>query len=372
MGKLGAAGHVPSLTHTEPTRTKPAAQTNPHAPDSQVATPLAGAGHGEHSAPQVAALLLLTQAPPHSCMPVMQTKPQVPPVQVGAAPEGATHAFPQRPQWESEVPKLLSHPLAAEPSQLPIPALHAKPHAPPSQLGVALLGVGHRLLQLPQCATSLCGLWHEPAQKTFGELQMLAQLPPEHTVPTGHATPQAPQCAELVASAASQPLLAIPSQLPKPDEHAPSPHPAPVQVALPLGGVGHAASHVPQWATDEARLVSQPLVVTPSQLPNPTMQVNPQVPLPQVAVALGTAGHALPHAPQCSLLVARVVSQPLVAAPSQLPKPAMQVPIPHTPPRQADEAFAGETQVFPHAPQFETVVRRLTSHPLRWSRSQSA
>jgi len=64
------------------------------------------------------------------------------------------------------------------------------------------------------------------------------------------------------------------------------------------------------------------LAALPSQLPKPAMQeVMEHAPAEQTEVALGRV-HELPQAPQLVALLRRSVSQPLLAAPSQLPKPA--------------------------------------------------
>jgi hypothetical protein len=59
---------------------------------------------------------------------------------------------------------------------------------------------------------------------------------------------------------------------------------------------------------------------------------------------------ARPQAPQLLLSDARPVSQPLVALPSQLPKPEVQVPSAHALDTQEAEAL-GKTQRLPHIPQ---------------------
>ncbi len=81
-------------------------------------------------------------------------------------------------------------------------------------------------------------------------------------------------------------------------------------------------AQVPQCAALLLRSTSQPLLATPSQSAKPLLQVNPQVPLPQVAVALARAGHALPQAPQFVSDVVTFTSQPLADARSQSAKPA--------------------------------------------------
>ena len=73
------------------------------------------------------------------------------------------------------------------------------------------------------------------------------------------------------------------------------------------------------------RFASQPLVATPSQLPNPVLQVpSTHEPLEHAAPALAKE-HALPQLPQLVTVVLVFVSQPFDAMPSQLPKPVEQV-----------------------------------------------
>jgi len=127
----------------------------------------------------------------------------------------------------------------------------------------------------------------------------------------------------------------------------------------------------PQWATLVERSTSQPLAAFPSQSPKPGLQVKPQVPLPQVALAWAGAAHARPHAPQCEVLVRVSTSQPLLALPSQSPKPAAQAVSPHTPDSQAALALLSE-QRCPQRPQCVLLVRRLVSQPLDSTRSQSS
>ena len=80
------------------------------------------------------------------------------------------HTLPQPPQLFRSVLVLISHPLAALPSQLAKPALQAMLHAPAKQEGVPLV--------------------------------------------LEHAAPQPPQLAVSAASDFSQPLPVLPSQLP--------------------------------------------------------------------------------------------------------------------------------------------------------------
>jgi hypothetical protein len=71
--------------------------------------------------------------------------------------------------------------------------------------------------------------------------------------------------------------------------------------------------------------VSQPLVGLPSQLPKPAAQLGAQTPAVQVVEPLALV-QPLPQAPQCAVVLFRFVSQPLLRALlSQLPQPALQV-----------------------------------------------
>jgi hypothetical protein len=81
-------------------------------------------------------------------------------------------------------------------------------------------------------------------------------------------------------------------------------------------------------------------------LPQPGSHVTLHAPPMQTEAPL-TSPHKLPQIPQFALLVARLVSQPLSVTPSQLPQPALQALIMHTPPRQAVTAL-GNVQVQPH------------------------
>jgi hypothetical protein len=79
-----------------------------------------------------------------------------------------------------------------------------------------------------------------------------------------HAVPHAPHAATVV-SEVSQPLAALPSQLPHPElheiEHAPSVHVAVPFVLLQI------VPHVPQLFELVCVFVSQPFATVPSQLP---------------------------------------------------------------------------------------------------------
>jgi len=173
--------------------------------------------------------------------------------------------------------------------------------------------------------------------------------------------PQAPQLLTLLVRLVSQPLAAIPSQLPHPALQEAMPHVPPEQDAVPLGAV-QTWPQEPQLLTSVFRFLSQPLATLPSQLSQPALQeAMPQVEPEQDEVALA-AKQALPQAPQLVTLVVVSISQPLAALPSQLAQPALQDPIPHTAPEQAGVALAA-VQTMPHAPQLPASVSRLDSQP---------
>jgi len=115
----------------------------------------------------------------------------------------------------------------------------------------------------------------------------------------------------------------------------------------------------PQPLASVWRLVSQPFIASPSQLPKPAAQVSPHAPAVQVAVALGPVAHARPQAPQCAALPRVAVSQPFIASPSQSPKPASQVR-PQRPAAQVGRALASAGHTLPHAPHSVTSDWRST------------
>jgi hypothetical protein len=207
---------------------------------------------------------------------------------------------------------LVSQPLAAIPSQLPKPALHAMTaHAPALQVSVA-----------------------------FGRL---------------HARPHAPQWARAVLVLVSQPLAAIPSQLAKPALQRAMPHAPLVHAPTPLAGA-HARLHAPQCAAFE-RVSTQaaPHIMSPG----PAHRVA-HAPFEQT----WPAAHARPHAPQCAVALRVSVSQPLAGLPSQSAKPASQRATTHAPAAHASAAL-GRLHARPHAPQWLALVWVSTQAPLQ-------
>lgn len=69
------------------------------------------------------------------------------------------------------------------------------------------------------------------------------------------------------------------------------------------------------------------------------------------------AGQAAPQALQCAALVCKLVSQPLLALASQLPKPALQVDTWQEPELQLEAALLS-VQGLPHWPQCVAEFKR--------------
>jgi hypothetical protein len=132
------------------------------------------------------------------------------------------------------------------------------------------------------------------------------------------AWPQAPQLLRLLRRLVSQPSAYWLLQSAKPLLQAATVQTPLLHLAVPLATL-QTLPQAPQLFGSRASGVHVPL-----QFVNPELQVQPQAPLLQAAVALGGAGHALPQAPQL-LIVLRSVSQPSLASPLQSAKPALQV-----------------------------------------------
>jgi hypothetical protein len=181
-------------------------------------------------------------------------------------------------------------------------------------------------------------------------------------------TPQEPQLAALVARVVSQPFVALPSQLPKPELHDPTEQTPEEQAAVAFGSE-QPLPQAPQFPTLVCVLVSQPLDAMPSQSAHPATHVGTQAPAVQVVVPWALA-QALPQAPQFDELVWRFVSQPLTVLPSQFPKPELHALSAQVPPLHVAVAFA-RLQATPQPPQSVRVLT-LRSHPLFGLLSQLA
>jgi hypothetical protein len=346
----------------------------------------------------------------------LQLIEQAPALQLGV-PFVALQASPHPPQLPTEVLMLVSQPLAVLPSQSPNPGLQLMPQVPLLQLGVPPLEE-HTVVQMPQWFGSFLRSASQPSETSALQLekpdkQVMPQAPAvQLAVPwfVLHAVVQLEQWVESVLRLTSQPLLASPSQLPKPDVQV-MPHTPAAHVEVPFDEL-HTFPHALQFAGLVLRFASQPLVTRPSQLPNPVLQVIEQTPAVQagaplvepqavvqllqcrgsvlrsVSQPLAVWASQLPqpekHAmlqvpvahvgvpwvllqtvaqvPQWVVSALRLTSQPLLARPSQLPKPAEQL-MPHTPPEQVAAPLV-PLQAFPQELQFAGLVLRLVSQPL--------
>jgi hypothetical protein len=136
----------------------------------------------------------------------------------------------------------------------------------------------------------------------------------------GQTLPQPPQLLR-VLSAVSQPLRALPSQLPKPLLQTGA-QALPVQLVLPWALL-QAAPQLPQFAVFVARVTSQPFKAVVSQSPKPGLQpAMPQLLLVQRGLPLA-AVQALLQKPQSARVLLRSVSQSAGFA-SQSPLPCGQ------------------------------------------------
>jgi hypothetical protein len=161
----------------------------------------------------------------------------------------------------------------------------------------------------------------------------------------------------------SQPFAGLPSQSANPALQAArtqfEARHAPVALLNP-----QALPQKPQLLASEARLVSHPSAGLLLQFANPGSQAPTlHTEAVQAPKPWATAGQTLPHAPQLLRSEVVLVSHPFEGLPSQLPKPAVQVAWPHTPPMQAAEVLAPEGQVMVQPPQLAGSLWRSTQAP---------
>ena len=119
-------------------------------------------------------------------------------------------------------------------------------------------------------------------------------------------------------SAASHPSVTEELQLPKPALHV-TVHALAAHPGVLLALAGQAFPHAPQFITAVRTSVSHPLAALPSQLPCPVAQVMVHMLAEQTADAPGPGGQTFPQRPQFETLFEVIVSQPLVVSPSQSP-----------------------------------------------------
>jgi len=113
-----------------------------------------------------------------SAKPLLQLKPHIPRVQVRVALGGVGHTLLHLPQWAVSVWVLTSQPSTGFMLQSAKPAVQVKPHVPRVQVRVALGGVGHTLLQRPQWE----GLLLRSVSQPLARLPSQSPKPALHTV----------------------------------------------------------------------------------------------------------------------------------------------------------------------------------------------
>jgi hypothetical protein len=178
--------------------------------------------------------------------------------------------------------------------------------------------------------------------------------------PLEQELPQVPQFAGLFWRLVSQPFVALPSQLPKPvlqlaTAQAPEVHAGTAFVRL------HTVPQAPQLLTLLVVFTSQPSAGLLLQSRKPVLQVNEHAPPLHVGAALAKE-HALPQAPQLPVLVLVFTSQPSLGLLLQSRKPALHTKE-HPPAAHTAEAFAGALQTVPQAPQLRGSVWVLVQLP---------
>ena len=339
-------------------------QLDRHAPAVHAAVAPGLAGHATPHAPQLLTLLVLASQPlpglpSQSAVPEAQRKPHEPAAQTLAAPGLTGHESPHAPQWVTLLVRLTSQPLAGLRSQSAKPAEQTKAQEPAAQTAVALAPAEHEAPHEPQFEGSLLVLTHPPPQSESGAAQVATHAPAAHTRPAAQARPQTPQLALSLRLRTSQPLAALMSQSRKPAAQAVTPHAPPAQAEVALGSE-HVRPQAPQWALLVPRLVSQPLPAAPSQSPRPASQrATVQPPAAQPLTAPGSE-QALPQAPQWAgsmEVLAQNDRPPAVHSTRGEAQVAEHAPREHAEP-------AGQTA--PHAPQWALSVWRLTHAVEHW------
>lgn len=176
--------------------------------------------------------------------------------------------------------------------------------------------------------------------------------PPVQVTPEEHAVPHAPQLVELVRMFTSHPSEATPLQSAKPVLHEATRHAPDTHAGTPLA-TEQVVPQAPQLVTVVAVLTSQPSAATPLQSAKPGVHAKPHTPAPHVRAALGTDGHARPHAMQLSGSVLRL---------TQLPEQSVS-PAPQVTTQVREEHTCPEGQIVPQAPQLLLSLARSRHTP---------
>jgi hypothetical protein len=214
---------------------------------------------------------------------------QTPATQLSAA-FARLQVAPHPPQSLS-VLMFLSQPSLGFPLQLAKPAEHTGEHAPDTHAVVPFV-FEHAVRQVPQFEVVLSGASHplpgRPSQFPKPGLQVNEQALPLHDDTAFAAlqtVPQAPQLLALFAVFVSQPLAGTPSQSRKVPLHTGVHAPA-TQLVVPFW-FEQPLPQTPQWDVLVLVFVSQPLLGLPSQLPKPTLHVGEHAPPEHTVVPWG-------------------------------------------------------------------------------------
>ncbi len=333
---------------------RPAAQVPLHALDPQVREAMPVALHTVLQAPQLFGSRVVSTQVALAPLPQVVSDPQdtwhVPPEQNCPAAQ----AFPQAPQFALLLVMFTSQPSAAVPLQFAKPALQLEmPQVLAEQLAVAF-GTEHTMLQPPQFVALLVVFVSQPLLRLPSQLPrpVLHVMPQRPAVQVAvppvlvHARPQTPQFDTFVVRVTSQPLVDTPSQSAVPVAqltidvlHVDAVHTS----TLPMGGVGHDIAHDPQCVVSPLTVfTSQPSTALPLQFAKPVVHA-PRVQRLETQLAPACANwQVLPHAPQFVALLVVFVSQPLAALPSQSAKPLLHAASTHAPARQPATPFGNE------------------------------
>jgi hypothetical protein len=254
---------------------KPRAQVMAQVPELQLAVPFVVGQRLPHVPHWLASTFRFVsqpfaRLPSQFPNPEMHAMLQTPPLQLGV-PFTALQTLPQVPQFATEPAVFTSQPLVGSPSQFARPALQVMPlHTPPVQAGVPPW-LEHTLPQPPQfCVVArlasqpVSGL---PSQSPQPALHTMPQRPLTQVGAPFVALHTRPHAAHEVGLARfdSHPFSVLPSQLAKPALHAIWQAPA-TQAAVPFS-VLHTRPQVPQFCASTDSGVSQPVAAIPSQLP---------------------------------------------------------------------------------------------------------
>jgi hypothetical protein len=349
---------------------KPALQVGTQAPAVHVVEPWPLL-HAVLHAPQFDELLLRFTSQPFALLasqlpnPELHESEHAPRLHVAVA-FAPLHTAPHPPQFPRLVLVFVSQPLFGRPSQFAKLPVQTGVHTPATQLVVPFAFV-QAMPHPPQLLTSpVVGVSQPffglPSQSEKPAEQVGTQVPPVHVVEPcalEQAMPHPPQLLMFVAKTASQPLTALPSQLPVPALHTGLHAPAEHDV-VPFGFVQF-VPQAPQLPVLVFVFVSQPFDTLASQFPKPALQAIEQEPSAQPAVPFVLL-HTVPQPPQFVVLVCVFVSQPLVRLPSQFPKFVLQEEIAHALETHAGVALA-KLHTFPHVPQLFTLFVRFVSQP---------